>query len=296
MNDWFFSLSLFFVSFLWAINMGASGFSVAFATLYSTKRVNFVLCVFLFTFFLLLGALLIGNKVSETLSSKVISQDTLSTKKWLVVIIFLSSGVSLFISNLMRVPSSTSIIIMSSFLGSGIYLSDFYLMTFIYFVSFSLISLFFSYFVTFFVTKIFYPPRYTNLWFYQKILTNRKIMFLVILLSSFYNAFSIGSNNVPNVVGPISSFLDPKLGLVLFSVLFGVGALILGMGVIKTVSEEIVPIGTLSSSIISVVVSSITILASIAGLPFPIVMVISASVISISTVKREVSHIYSIKN
>lgn len=293
-----FTVSILLVSSLWAMSMGASGFAVSFATVYSTRKIDFWVCIILFTVSLGIGAILLGGEVAKTLSSGIIPQELLSSKKWLTVIILFSAGVSLLISNSLKVPSSTSIIIMSSFLGAGIFFANFKVLTFIYFILVSLGCLLLTYFITYFTMKFLYPPRYENLWFYEKVISKKNLMFLIPLVSSIYNAFSIGTNNVPNVVGPVavSSIVDIKVGFIIFSLLFGLGAIIFGRGVLKTVSQEVVPIGIFSATIISVIASSFTIFASIIGLPFPIVLVIASAIIALSTVKREVSHLYSLKN
>ncbi len=296
MNEVLYNLLVFLLSSLWAMSMGASGFSVSFATLYSTKKLSFITCVLIFTLFLFIGAILLGNEVVKTLSSKVINNN-LNQNKWLTVIILFSASTSLLISIIAKVPSSTSIIIMSSFLGVGIYFWSVNWNTFIFFLVFSVTSFILTYFITFFAVKSLYPPNYRNLWFYEKFITKKNIMFFIVLAATIYNSFSIGTNNVANVVGPVASFLhDVNLGFAIFSIFFGIGALLFGKGVLKTVSEEIVPIGIVSATIISITTSSITVIASILGLPFPIVIVISSAVIATSTVKKEISHFYSIKN
>lgn len=298
MDNFLWEVSLFLVSSLWAISMGASGFSVSFATLYSTKRVGLLMCMLLFTVFLLIGAVFVGGEVAKTLSSKIIPKEVLSTKKWLVVIILFSAGINLFVSNLLRVPSSTSMIIMTSFLGAGLYLWNVYWDTFILSLVVFVSSFVLTYFSTFFLTKLLYPPRYSNLWVYEKLLNKKEFLFILVLATSIYNAFSIGTNNVSNVVGPViaTDIMGEFEGFVLFSLLFGLGALLMGKRVIKTVGDEIVPLGVVSASIVSIVSSTFTILSSLIGLPFPTVIVVASSIIAVSTVKKEISHLYSLKS
>ncbi|MCX8029682.1 MAG: inorganic phosphate transporter [Brevinematales bacterium] len=289
---------LIIFSSLWAINMGASGFAVSFGTLYGTKKASFLVCVIFFTIFIVIGAVSVGEYVAKTLSSKVIPKEVISKNSWIITVVLFSAGINLLISNLLKVPSSTSIIIMMSFLGAGLYLSSLIWETFLLSIVVWIASMLITYFSTLWITKLFYPPRYDNLWLYQKFVNRKHFLFWIVLVVSIYNAYSLGTNNVANVVGPFIAIfnVDMFLAFVLFSLLFGVGALVLGKGVIKTVGDEIIPIGLWSATIVSIVTSTLTIVSSLLGLPFPTVIVVSSSIIAIGIVKKEVSHYYSFKN
>ncbi|MBM3709434.1 MAG: hypothetical protein FJW61_03315, partial [Actinobacteria bacterium] len=112
------------------------------------------------------------------------------------------------------------------------------------------------------------------------------------LFTDFYSAFGIGTNNVANVVGPLMAvnLIKPVTGFLIFSFLFGLGGFILGRGVLNTVSKEIVPLGGISASVVSLVVSSIIITCSLLGLPAPYVQLSSLSILAIHTIKEEKNH------
>lgn len=298
MDNTFWNTLLLISSILWAITMGASGFAVAFGPLYATKKMSIWVCIILFSVFVLIGAITVGENVAKTLSSKIIDRTIIEHHNWIISIVLLSAGINLLVSNLLKVPSSTSIIIMMSFLGGGLYFSGVKWNTFGLSLVVWIISMIITYFSTFLITKIVYPPSYNNLWLYEKIINKRQFLFLFILISSIYSAYSIGTNNVANVVGPVITIfdIDQKVAFIVFSLLFGLGAIVLGRGMIKMVGEEIVPIGLWSATIILAITSTVTIISSLIGLPFPTVIVVSSAIIAVSIVKREVSHYYSFRN
>ena len=107
--------------------------------------------------------------------------------------------------------------------------------------------------------------------------------------SSLYIAFAAGTNNVANAVGPLSGagIIDPLLGLLIIGPLFGLGGLVFGKRIMGTVGKEIVPLGLISASLVSLVTASLLLLASILGIPQSLVQLSALSVMAIGAVKHE---------
>ena len=105
---------------------------------------------------------------------------------------------------------------------------------------------------------------------------------------SCYGAFAVGTNNVANAIGPLvgAKLLDVDLGLLLLAPLFGIGAVVFGRRNIETFGKEIVPLGLITSSIVSVVTGSLLIIASSLGAPFPYVQLTGLSIFAISCIKN----------
>ena len=283
-------LLLIIISIFWAMNMGASGLAVSFAPSVGSNIIKKNRAVVLFTIFVLIGALLVGGRVAKTLSSKIIAPELITQP--VVLVILFSACIALFLANVLKIPQSTSIIIISSFVGAGLYFKslNFSLIRYLIFVWVGISAL--SYFLTYFIARKIYPPRQKNLRFYEKFFCHEAKLKKWTLFTDFYSAFGIGTNNVANVVGPLmaANIVSPSVGFLVFSLLFGFGGLILGKGVLNTVSKEIVPLGTISASIVSLVVSTFIIACSLLGLPAPYVQFSSLSILAIHTAKEEKNH------
>jgi len=272
------------------MNMGASGLAVSFAPSVGSNIIKKNRAVVFFTIFVIIGALLVGGRVAKTLSSKIIAPELITQP--VVLVILFSACIALFLANILKIPQSTSIIIVSSFVGAGLYFKslNFSLIRYLIFVWVGISAL--SYFLTYFIARKIYPPRQKNLRFYEKFFCHEAKLKKWTLFTDFYSAFGIGTNNVANVVGPLmaANIVSPSVGFLVFSLLFGFGGLILGKGVLNTVSKEIVPLGTISASIVSLVVSTFIIACSLLGLPAPYVQFSSLSILAIHTAKEEKNH------
>jgi len=272
------------------MNMGASGLAVSFAPSVGSNIIKKNRAVFFFTIFVLIGALFVGGRVAKTLGSKIIDPELITQP--VVLVILFSACIALFWANILKIPQSTSIIIVSSFVGASLYFRslNFSMIRYLIFawVGISLLS----YFITYFIARKIYPPRQKNLKFYEKFLCHEDKIKKWTLFTNYYSAFGVGTNNVANVVGPLvaANVIKPNIGFFVFSLLFGLGGLILGKGVLNTVSKEIVPLGTISASIVSLVVSTFIITCSLLGLPAPYVQFSSLSILAIHTAKEEKNH------
>lgn len=278
------------ISIFWAMNMGASGLAVSFAPSVGSNIIKKNKAVILFTIFVLLGSLLVGGRVAKTLSSKIVAPEFISEP--VVLIILLSSSVALFLANLLKIPQSTSMIIVGSFIGAGIFFRSLNVSLIMRLLAIWISVSIVSYFITYFITSRIYPPRPNNLRFYEKFFSHKDKLQKWTLFTDYYSAFGIGTNNVANVVGPLvaANIINPTFGFLFFSLIFGVGSFVLGRGVLNTVSKEVVPLGLVSASIVSLVVSTFIIVCSILGLPAPYVQFSSLSILAIHTVKEEKNH------
>jgi sulfate permease len=272
------------------MNMGASGLAVSFAPSVGSNIVRKDKAVVFFTIFVLIGSLLLGNRVATTLSSKIIGPAFISEEVALVILF--SACVALFLANIFKIPQSTSIITVSAFVGAGLYFKSLNFSLICYLILVWVAVSVLAYFITYFIARRIYPPCEKNLRFYEKIFCHQQKLKKWTLYTDFYSAFGIGTNNVANVVGPLlaANIISPNTGFLFFSLLFGLGGFVLGRGVLNTVSKEIVPLGVISASIVSLVVSSFIIICSILGLPAPYVQFSSLSILAIHTLKEEKNH------
>jgi sulfate permease len=108
-----------------------------------------------------------------------------------------------------------------------------------------------------------------------------------VIAASCYNAFSVGTNNVANAVGPLSGagIIGETVGLLLIAPIFGLGSFLFSEP-LKTVSERIVPLGLLTAPIVCLVTGTLMIGASLFGVPQSFVMIKLTSVFAISGLKN----------
>lgn len=268
-----------------ALNMGGSGFSISFTPSYGCGIISRYKAVVLYSLFLLIGAVVVGPRVVDTLTTKLIHQIANPNSG---LIILISACVTMLAANLIKIPQSTSFVMVGAFTGAGISLGKInfgkLLQIFIVAILFSLLA----FILTYFIIKLLYPTRSINFRIHEKIATNQNILRMFILSTDCYSSFAVGTNNVANVVAPVlisGAALNPLWLLLIFAPFFGLGGLVFGKGTINTVSKDIIPIGEISAGIISFITSSFVIIASILGLPTPYVQFTTFSVLAISAVK-----------
>jgi len=275
---------LIIIGIFLAMNMGASGFSISFTPSCGSNLLKRNQAVVLYTVFLLVGAMLIGPRVVETLTRK-ISQQQISGSSGLIILI--SAVITMFTANLLKIPQSTSFITVSAFVGVGLFYHQLNWFTILKIFYIALIFSFLAYLSAYLIGSVFYPPRNNNLRFYEKVFIHRNKLRRFIIWTDCYSAFAVGTNNVANVVAPLLAVLsvDPLILLATTAPFFGLGGYTFGKGVLHTISKEIVSLGEISAGIISLVVSSFVVIASLLGLPTPYVQFTTFSVLAISSLK-----------
>ena len=282
--------ALLAVSVFWAMNMGASGLAVSFSPGIGAGLLRRTSATLLFSVFVLLGAVLLGERVAATLKGKVIPQELITTTT--ATFILGGAAFSLLLANRVGIPQSTSIIIVFSLVGAGLFFGrvSWSVLGRLVFLWLLLSTL--SYIVTYLLARRLYPPRDDNFALHEKLHRHRERLGAFTILTSCYGAFGIGTNNVANVVGPLAAagVVAPLTGLILFAPLFGLGGWLLGGRVVDTVSHGVVPIGIISSSILSLVCATFLIVASLLGAPAPYVQVTSMALLAVQSAKEELSH------
>ncbi len=267
-----------------ALNMGISGFSVSFAPSFGSNALTKNRAALLYGLCVIVGGCLIGPRVAETLVKKIsyVQLDFFSCG-----IILASCAVTMFLSNLLKVPQSTSFITVASFLGAGLFYGKVNWHTVTRILTFAVIFSLVSFALTLVIKRKIYPPRQGNLRFYENIFIHREKFKKFIILHDMYAGFSIGTNNVANVVAPLSGILGIGnfFWFLTISPFFGLGAYLGGKRVINSVAKEIVPIGEFSATVVSFITATFVLIASLLGLPTPYVQFTTFSLLGISCVK-----------
>lgn len=287
---------LFLVVIFFAANMGGSGIAPSFAVTYCSNILTRKKIILLFGIFVILGAVLLGYNVTKTLGGGILPKQYIDTK--VVLVILLSASLGLFAANILKIPQSTSWATVFSIIGSGLAFGNINFGKVILIIPFWIILPVGSYFLTLFFHKTIYPPRFKNLWIYEKLFTNEKMLKKLSIITSCYVAFAIGSNNVANAVGPLAAagiIKNVSLGLFVIGAIFIIGAVYFGKDTMCTVGQELVPFGLMSATFVNFITATLLIFASVMGIPQSLVQLNAASVFAISHNKNGFYHTASHK-
>lgn len=295
----------FFIAIFLALNMGGSGTAPSFSAAYGAGIIKRSTIPLLFGVFVLLGAIIAGDKVIKTIGGSVLPSEHMGVT--VVSVVLLASALSIFFANLLKVPQSTSQSTVFALVGCAIALNVFesgklvYEMIPTWFIM-PLVSFVITYFSGLLYYRIFKNTVKADL------ITIRQhpIWKFITLACSCYVAFSIGSNNIANSAGPMTSLAMNKFelgsnGLIISFIMvlliapwFGIGSAVLGGGVIKTVGLGIVKIDVLEATLISVITATLLLLASTTrGIPTSLVQMNTFSVIAIGLLKDGQHNIFS---
>lgn len=274
------------LSAFFALNMGSASFAASFAASHGGKVLDKKTSVMLFMFFVALGAIVLGQRVSVTLGRGLINSDLINEKA--IVIILLTAGVSMFMANLINIPQSTSLVTVAAISGVGFFYHKLNYQMLLFFIPFWILLPVLSYFLTYRIARYIYPPRNSNFWVYERIINHERKLKIFIVLTSCYNAFSVGTNNVANVVGPVLNldFSQNVFALLLgFGLVYGSGSILFSK-TLTAVSKQIVPLGLMTASIIAFVSGSLMITASYFGVPQSFVMLQMGAIFAVMSIKE----------
>jgi sulfate permease len=290
----------FIIAMFMAMNMGGSGTAPSFSAAYGSNIIRLDAIPGLFGIFVFLGAILAGSKVVKTLGKGILDPERMDIT--VTVIVLLSVSLALLLANMLKIPQSTSQATVFALMGPAAY---FHALNshrvFIEIVPTWFILPIISFAVTLIIAKVTYRPvsRLVDLKFIG--LPEHRLFRLCVILGSCYVAFAIGSNNVANAAGPITTMIQNELGLadgsdmtliMILSTLivapsFGIGSSIFGKRVVQTTGKEIVEFGPLGAMVIAVVTASLLLLASVSkGIPTSLVQLNAASIIALGIVKK----------
>jgi len=292
-------IPLIFAMFL-AINMGGSGTAPSFSAAHGANLIRKDLIPGLFGIFVFFGAIIAGKKVSLTIGKGILPSEVMDLT--LTSIILISVGLSLLVANLLKVPQSTSQATITALVGPAIYFDI--LKTeklFIEIIPTWFILPLIAFLISYVVGKYIYNPvKKRGLVNFEKISLHPGLKFLVIL-TSLYVAFAIGSNNVANAAGPISSMISNEMNIALtdnnfllvmiistliIAPCFGIGSSIFGSRVIQTTSKEIIDFGPLGATLISFITATLLLIASVSrGIPTSLVQMNVLAIIGLGVSK-----------
>ncbi|MDD5555647.1 MAG: inorganic phosphate transporter [bacterium] len=276
-----------------ALNMGASGIAPSFAAPVGASFMRKREAVALFSLFVVLGAILLGRRVSLTLGRDLLEGEHLTHAAAAVIIAAAAAG--LLIANLAGIPQSTSQVTVGAIAGVGLGVRhfSFRMLAFRLLPAWILLPVA-SFVLTYSLYRAVYPPRDGNLRLHERILVLERRLRAAAVVAGCYVAFAIGTNNVANAAGPLSGagLLGVFPALAAVSPLFGAGAWLLGGRPLETAGTEIVPLGLLSATLVAVVTATLLIAASLLGIPQSLVQLNMGSLFAVACIKNGGRHTF----
>ena len=297
----------FLLAMFLAVTMGASGTAPAFSAAYGANVIKKSLIPGLFGIMVLSGALLFGKEVSLTLGDNLL--DSTFFTPLTTSIILLSIGLSILFATLLGVPQSTSQSTVLAIAGAASALGN--LNTRILF--FEIIPMWvilpiISFLIVFLLTKYVLPFLKKSFFKTSSVaFVNHKAFKVLLILSSLYVAFSIGTNNVANAAAPIAALTANEIGhdsisnflpIIILSVLivapcFAIGSSLFGHKVTKPNGKDIIEVNPMNATIIAFIVATLLIFASvIKGIPTSLVQLNAAGFIALSISKKGASETF----
>lgn len=289
-----------------AVNMGGSGTAPSFSAAFGADLIRKDLIPGLFGLFVFAGALIAGKKVVATIGKGILPNETVTLA--LTSIILLSVALSLFFANMLKVPQSTSQSTVAALVGPALY-----------FNILKTDKLFFEILPTWFITPIlafgislligefFYKYLNNTNRFSFKTISKHRFLKYVVIISSCYVAFAIGSNNVANASGPLVAMSQNILGVadassefmlimiiltLVIAPCFGIGSSFIGERVLHTTGKEIISFGPLGATLISIVTATLLLLASLTkGIPTSLVQMNIGAIIGLGISKHGIGEI-----
>ncbi|MCB0807404.1 MAG: anion permease [Bacteroidales bacterium] len=295
----------FLIAMFLAINMGGSGTAPSFSAAYGANIIKRTLIPGLFGIAVFVGAIVGGKETAQTIGKGLLNPDLMTFM--IVSIILFSVSISLLLANLFGIPQSTSQSTVLAVVAPALY-----------FDSLNTDKLFFEILPTWFVMPviafvlafligrfIYKPIRKRGYTISKKVNDNYYLKGLIVLMS-LYVAFSIGTNNVANAVGPIATMAMNELNIsasnmvhvmilatLIVAPSFGIGSSVFGYKVLHHTGKEIVLFGRIEAVIIAFISASLLLSASlIRGIPTSLVQLNVAAIIGVGVAKLGFKNIF----
>ncbi|MCW3788107.1 inorganic phosphate transporter [Plebeiibacterium sediminum] len=288
-----------------AINMGGSGTAPSFSAIYGAGIIKKSLIPGLFGIAVFLGAILGGKETANTLGKSILAPELMSYP--VVSVILFSISISLLIANLFGVPQSTSQSTVMAVTAPAVYYNTLNTHKLFYEIlpTWFIMPLF-AFVISYLIGKYIYKPLRRKGFTSISSFNNSLWLKSILVIMSLFVAFSIGTNNVANAVGPMASLTFNVLNvrqeyyvhvLILATLIiapcFGIGSSLFGHSVVKNTGKEIVLFGKIEAAIIAFISASLLLTASlIKGIPTSLVQLNVGAIIGIGVAKLGYKNIF----
>ncbi len=269
-------------SCFFAMNIGASGTAAAMGAAYGAGAVKKrTVAVAMVGIVALCGALWGGGEVAETVSSGVVPENIVTVP--VAVLVMASASITLFTSNKMGIPLSTSEVTVGSLIGIGLVHGDIFVWHVLGIMLVWIILPVTAYWLARGLGKGI--QRLEDHWLSKHMGKKmvRQICILFLIFFGCYEAFAAGMNNVANAIGPLiaSGIVSLDHGLLLGAISMAIGSIALGGPVLETNAKKITSLSLLQGSAVSFTGGTLVIVASCFGIPVPLTQATTMSIMGI---------------
>ncbi len=272
------------ISFLMAMNIGASNSAAEMAAAYGAGARTKKEAVTLIAVFAILGAIISGGAVIKTLGSGLVPGKTFSETFATVFIVIIVATLFIAFANYCKSPIATTHAIVCAIVGIGLYTGGLNTKKFLYIAIWWVLTPTVSFILNYLFGKYLYFKilhKLTALGSEEKI---NKLLSVLITISGCYVAFSAGSNNAANAVGAIvgAGVISSNQGAVMAGLGMGIGAILFGGRILDSVGKGITEIGIVRAISIETTGATIIYIASLIGIPVSLNETITSGIIATS--------------
>jgi len=270
------------------ISFGIGGNDETMATLYGSKTLSMRELLILATIFAILGALLLGNAVSETVGKDLLSIEVTNA---IVLTILVSTAIWLIISSAFGLPISTTHATIGSIIGIGFLGGGALGVNWITILEMSvwwLLSPVIGYFITYFTYKLIHKTIINKLSGFKSFIKTEKYFSYILLAVICWTAFSRAGNDCSNAVGIVLGVgigINTNVLLLITGISLASGIVILGRSVIKNVGTitELHPSTAFASEIPTAIILFV---GTLLGIPLSGSHMLVASLVGLAKARR----------
>ena len=275
------SLAAVFLATALALNIGANNSAAEMGPAYGAGIRSRREAVVLIAIFCFAGATLAGHRVMATLGHGLIRSDALATNPLAAVIVVVAMLVLLVVANVLRVPVSTSQVAVGAVIGAGLFHQAADIGLFATVAGWWVATPVAAFGISYVVGRHCYPRLVLLVGSLRSEQAVNRVMRAIVTVSGCWIAFSAGSNNLANSVGPVvgAGFLGATTAVLLGGGGMALGALLLGGRLMKTVGKEITALCPICATLVEAISASIVLTASLFGMPVSLAEIVTCSVI-----------------
>ena len=270
------------------ISFGIGANDETMATLYGSKTLRMKELLILATIFAILGALILGEGVSETVGNNLLSIEVTTS---IVLTILISTAIWLIVSSALGLPISTTHATIGSIIGVGVLLGGGFGINWFTILEMGIwwiLSPVIGYIVTYFAYKAIHKVIINRLSGFRSFEKTEKYFSYILLGVICWTAFSRAGNDCSNAVGIVlgaGAGIDVTLLLIITGLSLASGIVILGRGVIKNVGTitELHPSTAFASEIPTAV---ILFFGTLLGIPLSGSHMLVASLVGLAKARR----------
>lgn len=224
-------------------NIGANDAANCIGTSVGSGLLSYKTAILLVAGFAILGALLQGHHVMNTIGEGIVPAGSLSMHGVLAALLI--SGFFVTIATFFSIPVSTSQAIVGGVIGVGCASQG------VHGVKFDKVLKIVECWILCPIMTMILSAGFlvVVLWFFRKmkrVQLARRILAVMVFISACYVSFSLGANNVGNAMGPITNIkaisLPSFIIILLGGLAMGIGAMTFGKRVTRTVGSGITPL------------------------------------------------------